>query len=100
MLIMRSLLRVLLVLLLVSTLLLGMLVPPQMVALTSTGQDREVYDGRLPGIDSGIDRIPAKPGRAGYLEVWCSPHTADDIVIRFAIPGAPALPWGADMIQV
>lgn len=68
------------------------LVRPQIVTLTSTGHDRELYDISLPGIDIGIDVIPAKAGQAGYLEAWWFPHNADDSTILVAIPGAPALP--------
>jgi hypothetical protein len=42
---------------------------------------------------------PAQPGRAGYLEVWCYPHGAEDMTVLFGVPGAPALPWGEDTLH-
>lgn len=83
--------RVVFVILLATIVFLG-LVHPQIIVLTSTGHDRELYDISLPGIDIGIDVIPAKAGEAGYLEAWWFRHTADDITVLFAIPGAAALP--------
>jgi hypothetical protein len=83
--------RVVFVILLATIAFLG-LVRPHILVLTTTGQDRELVDVRLPGIDIGIDIIPAKAGQAGYLEAWWFLHDADDITILFAIPGAPALP--------
>lgn len=88
-------------LILLSTIMYLGLMRPQIVALTSTGQDRELYDVSVLGFDLGIDVIPAKAGQAGYLEAWWFPHDADDITILFAIPGAPALPASpTDTIEV
>lgn len=100
---MRLIRRVVFVILLAAIAFLS-LVRPQILAITSTGQDRELYDVSLPGLDIGIDIIPAKVGQAGYLEAWWFPHNADDITILFAIPGAAAVPDvpapPTDMIEV
>ncbi len=64
----------------------------QIVARTSTDAHRDLDAVGLPGLAIGIDVDPATPGRSAYLEVWCSPHTADDILILVAMPVAPALP--------
>ena len=89
--------RLVFVILLATIAVLG--VRPRLIALTSTGAARGLYDLSVPGLDLGIDVYPAKPGRAGYLEVWYAPHGADGITILFAIPGAAALPWGSDTIH-
>jgi len=89
--------RLIFTILLATIIVLG--VRPQIVALTSTGAARGLYDLHLPGLDLGIDVYPAKPGRAGYLQVWCYPDVADDITILFAIPGAAALPLSADTLH-
>jgi hypothetical protein len=49
----------------------------------------------LPGLDLGADAIPARPGAAGYIEVWAEPHDADDIQLLLHLFGAPALPLQA-----
>lgn len=88
---MRLIRRLVFAILLATIVFLGV-IRPHIIALTSTGHDRELYDVGLPGINIGIDIIPAKAGQPGYLQAWWFPHTADDITILFAIPGAPTLP--------
>lgn len=97
---MRLIRRLVFAILLSTIVYLG-LIRPQILTMTSTGQDRELYDVSVLGFDVGIDVIPAKAGQAGYLEAWWFPHDADDIMILFAIPGAPALPTPpTDTIEV
>jgi hypothetical protein len=88
------------VLILLATIVLLGYMRPHIMQLTSTGTARGLYDLSVPGLDLGIDVIPATVGHAGYLEVWCYPHGADDITILFVIPGAPPLPVSIDTIEV
>lgn len=55
-------------------------------------QPHAVLRVSLPGIDLGADAWPARPGAAGYVEVWAAPHDAEDYQPLLQMPGAPALP--------
>jgi hypothetical protein len=66
-----------------------------MVAATSYGQPRELWDTAIGTFELGIDIFPARPGQAGYVEMWyCTPN-ADDLTLVGRIYGAPALPQPA-----
>jgi hypothetical protein len=45
----------------------------------------------LPGLDIGADAWPAKPGAAGYVEVWYAAHDSADYQPLLHLFGAPAL---------
>jgi hypothetical protein len=46
----------------------------------------------LPSQDRDADTRAARPGAAGYVEVWAKPHDAEDYRLLIQVFGAPALP--------
>lgn len=68
------------------------LMPGWIRAQTDHGLSRGLWDLSLPGIDIGLDAVPATVERPGYLQLWCYPHGADDVRNLLRIQGAPALP--------
>jgi hypothetical protein len=60
--------------------------------VTASGRPRALWRASLPGLDIGLDTLPAAPGLGGYIELWYEGHDAEDYQLLFQLPGAPALP--------
>jgi hypothetical protein len=72
-------------------------ISPWIAAQTAPGQRHgAVWRGTTPGIDVGVDAVPATRSRDGYLQVWIYPHQAEEPWMLVRVPGHRADWLGRD----
>ena len=64
-------------------------VPWIVIQTAPTVPSHALWRASLPGLDAGLDAIPARGDQDGALRLWLYPHTAEDIIEVLRVRGAP-----------